>query len=74
LDAAIPARFRPLGAGNFFPIAVKDDGVNLTTPGLLYMDSAGNVGVYKDFTTSATFTNGGTSGLPGFVNVAYQVA
>lgn len=70
LNAAIPARFRPQQIQSHFLIAVKDSSANLNTPGLFYMDSDGNIGIYKNVLTD-NFTNGGISGTVSATHVSY---
>jgi hypothetical protein len=70
LNAAIPARFRPQQVQSYFPIAVKDNAASLSTPGLFYMDSGGNIGIYKNILTD-NFTNGSVSGTVSATHVSY---
>ena len=58
---ALPASFRP-AASLAFPVLVRDNGTNQTTPGMIIINTSGVITIYRD-ATGASFTNASTCGL-----------
>ena len=58
---ALPTDFRP-AAALAFPVLVRDNGTNQTTPGMIIISTSGVITIYKD-ATGASFTNASTCGL-----------
>lgn len=59
----LPAKYRP-SASLVYNCAIRDNGANLATPGMILIDYlTGGISVYKDSTGTSNFTNAASSGL-----------
>lgn len=59
---AIPARFRPTETMEFYVALIKDNNAFLTAPGLVQIDTSGNIDVFKNI-NAPNFTAGQPAGL-----------
>ena len=69
----LPAKYRPVQA-TIFAVPITENSVRLTAVGCVYLDTNGNIFVYKSLDLTATYSNTANSGLNEAINLTWQVA
>jgi hypothetical protein len=70
--SAIPSGMEPT-APLYIPVYIRDDGNEVTTPGVLRLHPDRSIRVYKDITQSVNFGTGGNAGILNSAMVTWSV-
>ena len=71
--ALLPVSFRPSAILNSVSARIQDNSAFLAGPGLIQINSTGQIIVTKDGTGIGAFTAGGTGGLPNAVSISWTI-